>query len=49
MAKGFHAPLDLSDGAARVYDPIGRGEASRSLADATNRAAVLITTTVSVS
>jgi NAD(P)-dependent dehydrogenase (short-subunit alcohol dehydrogenase family) len=24
---GFHAPLDLSDGAARVYDPIVRGEA----------------------
>ena len=23
---GFHAPLDLSDGAARVYDPIVRGE-----------------------
>jgi NAD(P)-dependent dehydrogenase (short-subunit alcohol dehydrogenase family) len=25
--EGFHAPLDLSDGAARVYDPIVRGEA----------------------
>jgi NAD(P)-dependent dehydrogenase (short-subunit alcohol dehydrogenase family) len=24
---GFHAPLDLIDGAARVYDPIVRGEA----------------------
>jgi NAD(P)-dependent dehydrogenase (short-subunit alcohol dehydrogenase family) len=23
---GFHAPLDLIDGAARVYDPIVRGE-----------------------
>lgn len=23
---GFHAPLDLADGAARVYDPIVRGE-----------------------
>ncbi len=26
-AEGFHAPLDLVDGAARVYDPIVRGEA----------------------
>jgi NAD(P)-dependent dehydrogenase (short-subunit alcohol dehydrogenase family) len=26
-AGGFHAPLDLVDGAARVYDPILRGEA----------------------
>jgi NAD(P)-dependent dehydrogenase (short-subunit alcohol dehydrogenase family) len=26
-AAGFHAPLDLVDGAARVYDPIVRGEA----------------------
>ncbi|SHK64748.1 short chain dehydrogenase [Pseudonocardia thermophila] len=26
-AEGFHAPLDLEDGAARVYDPIVRGEA----------------------
>ncbi|MFE7773750.1 SDR family NAD(P)-dependent oxidoreductase [Streptomyces sp. NPDC057445] len=25
-AEGFHAPLDLIDGAARVYDPIVRGE-----------------------
>jgi NAD(P)-dependent dehydrogenase (short-subunit alcohol dehydrogenase family) len=25
-ATGFHAPLDLVDGAARVYDPIVRGE-----------------------
>jgi NAD(P)-dependent dehydrogenase (short-subunit alcohol dehydrogenase family) len=25
--EGFHAPLDLADGAARVYDPIVRGEA----------------------
>ena len=25
--EGFHAPLDLVDGAARVYDPIVRGEA----------------------
>ncbi|HEX8101993.1 MAG TPA: SDR family NAD(P)-dependent oxidoreductase [Solirubrobacteraceae bacterium] len=25
--EGFHAPLDLEDGAARVYDPIVRGEA----------------------
>jgi NAD(P)-dependent dehydrogenase (short-subunit alcohol dehydrogenase family) len=24
--EGFHAPLDLADGAARVYDPIVRGE-----------------------
>ncbi len=24
--EGFHAPLDLVDGAARVYDPIVRGE-----------------------
>jgi len=26
-AEGFHAPLDLVDGASRVYDPIVRGEA----------------------
>ena len=26
---GFHAPLDLVDGAARVYDPVIRGEAGR--------------------
>jgi NAD(P)-dependent dehydrogenase (short-subunit alcohol dehydrogenase family) len=25
--EGFHAPLDLVDGAARVYDPIVRGQA----------------------
>jgi NAD(P)-dependent dehydrogenase (short-subunit alcohol dehydrogenase family) len=25
--EGFHAPLDLVDGAARVYDPIAQGEA----------------------
>ncbi len=25
-AEGFHAPLDLVDGAARVYDPVVRGE-----------------------
>ncbi|MGP3770130.1 SDR family NAD(P)-dependent oxidoreductase [Streptomyces sp. SDT5-1] len=25
--EGFHAPLDLIDGAARVYDPVVRGEA----------------------
>jgi NAD(P)-dependent dehydrogenase (short-subunit alcohol dehydrogenase family) len=24
--EGFHAPLDLADGASRVYDPIVRGE-----------------------
>ncbi len=29
--EGFHAPLDLSDGAARVYDPIVRGEAGADL------------------
>ena len=27
--EGFHAPLDLVDGAARVYDPIVRGEDGR--------------------
>ncbi|XAS62552.1 SDR family NAD(P)-dependent oxidoreductase [Micrococcaceae bacterium Sec5.8] len=27
MEEGFHAPLDLVDGAARVYDPIVLGEA----------------------
>ncbi len=27
--EGFHAPLDLVDGAARVYDPIVRGERGR--------------------
>jgi len=29
--EGFHAPLDLVDGAARVYDPIVRGEAGENL------------------
>jgi NAD(P)-dependent dehydrogenase (short-subunit alcohol dehydrogenase family) len=29
--EGFHAPLDLADGAARVYDPIVRGEAGEEL------------------
>jgi NAD(P)-dependent dehydrogenase (short-subunit alcohol dehydrogenase family) len=29
--QGFHAPLDLVDGAARVYDPIVRGEAGEDL------------------
>jgi NAD(P)-dependent dehydrogenase (short-subunit alcohol dehydrogenase family) len=29
--EGFHAPLDLTDGAARVYDPIVRGEAGEDL------------------
>ena len=29
--EGFHAPLDLVDGAARVYDPIVRGEAGEEL------------------
>ena len=28
---GFHAPLDLVDGAARVYDPMVRGEAGEDL------------------
>jgi NAD(P)-dependent dehydrogenase (short-subunit alcohol dehydrogenase family) len=28
---GFHAPLDLADGAARVYDPIVRGEQGEDL------------------
>jgi NAD(P)-dependent dehydrogenase (short-subunit alcohol dehydrogenase family) len=28
---GFHAPLDLVDGAARVYDPIVRGEGGEDL------------------
>ncbi|QIP83359.1 SDR family NAD(P)-dependent oxidoreductase [Streptomyces sp. Tu 2975] len=28
---GFHAPLDLIDGAARVYDPIVRGEGGEDL------------------
>ena len=30
-AEGWHAPLDLVDGAARVYDPIVRGEAGEDL------------------
>ncbi len=30
-AQGWHAPLDLVDGAARVYDPIVRGEAGEDL------------------
>ncbi|WP_246095988.1 SDR family NAD(P)-dependent oxidoreductase [Streptomyces botrytidirepellens] len=30
-ADGFHAPLDLVDGAARVYDPIVRGEQGEDL------------------
>ena len=29
--EGFHAPLDLVDGAARVYDPIVRGELGENL------------------
>ncbi|WP_202450198.1 MULTISPECIES: SDR family NAD(P)-dependent oxidoreductase [unclassified Streptomyces] len=29
--EGFHAPLDLIDGAARVYDPIVRGEGGEDL------------------
>src|SRR6185312_8390182 len=29
--EGFHAPLDLVDGAARVYDPIVRGELGNDL------------------
>jgi len=29
--EGFHAPLDLLDGAARVYDPIVQGEAGHDL------------------
>ncbi len=29
--EGFHAPLDLVDGAARVYDPIIRGESGEDL------------------
>ena len=30
-AEGFHAPLDLVDGAARVYHPIVAGEAGDDL------------------
>ncbi len=29
--EGFHAPLDLIDGAARVYDPVVRGESGADL------------------
>jgi NAD(P)-dependent dehydrogenase (short-subunit alcohol dehydrogenase family) len=29
--EGFHAPLDLVDGAARVYDPVVRGEQGEDL------------------
>jgi NAD(P)-dependent dehydrogenase (short-subunit alcohol dehydrogenase family) len=29
--EGFHAPLDLVDGAARVYDPIVQGELGRDI------------------
>ncbi|WP_084129667.1 SDR family NAD(P)-dependent oxidoreductase [Demequina sp. NBRC 110055] len=29
--EGFHAPLDLVDGAARVYDPVVRGETGEDL------------------
>ncbi|MEV0093903.1 SDR family NAD(P)-dependent oxidoreductase [Streptomyces sp. NPDC050738] len=29
--EGFHAPLDLVDGAARVYDPVVRGESGEDL------------------
>ncbi|MCW2665151.1 MAG: L-fuco-beta-pyranose dehydrogenase [Frankiales bacterium] len=29
--EGFHAPLDLVDGAARVYDPVVRGELGEDL------------------
>ncbi|MGU3433159.1 SDR family NAD(P)-dependent oxidoreductase [Actinomycetes bacterium M1A6_2h] len=29
--EGFHAPLDLVDGAARVYDPIVQGEAGHDI------------------
>ncbi len=29
--EGFHAPLDLADGASRVYDPIVRGELGEDL------------------
>ncbi|WP_017569458.1 SDR family oxidoreductase [Nocardiopsis halotolerans] len=30
-AAGFHAPLDLEDGVARVYDPVVRGELGEDL------------------
>ena len=36
-AEGWHAPLDLVDGAARVYDPIVRGEAGRTCSAASSR------------
>ena len=29
--EGFKAPLDLVDGAARVYDPIVRGESGEDI------------------
>jgi NAD(P)-dependent dehydrogenase (short-subunit alcohol dehydrogenase family) len=29
--EGFHAPLDLVDGAARVYDPIVTGQAGEDI------------------
>jgi NAD(P)-dependent dehydrogenase (short-subunit alcohol dehydrogenase family) len=29
--EGFHAPLDLADGASRVYDPVVRGELGEDL------------------
>ncbi|MDQ1573526.1 MAG: hypothetical protein QOH44_1085, partial [Actinomycetota bacterium] len=29
--EGFHAPLDLVDGAARVYDPVVQGESGTDL------------------
>ena len=35
--EGFHAPLDLVDGAARVYDPIVRGEQARTCTAASSR------------
>ena len=35
--EGFHAPLDLVDGAARVYDPIVRGERARTCTAASSR------------
>ena len=30
-AEGWHAPLDLVDGAARVYDPVVQGETGTDL------------------
>ena len=35
--EGFHAPLDLVDGAARVYDPIVRGEAGEDVYGCSSR------------